>query len=44
MEIAKAETEALEQTVAKQTELQILELAGLELGMIGGGCGDIELG
>ena len=44
MEIAKIETEALEQTVAKQTELQILELAELELAMIGGGCGDIELG
>lgn len=44
MEIAKIETEAVEQAIAKQVELQILELAEMELAMIGGGCGDIELG
>jgi hypothetical protein len=43
MEIAKIETEALELVTAKQNELQILELADLELTMIGGGCGDIHL-
>ena len=44
MEFAKIETEAVEQVVAKQAELQILELAEMELALVGGGCGDIELG
>jgi hypothetical protein len=44
MEIAKIETDALEVVSLKHEEIQFRELADLELAMIGGGNGDIELG
>ena len=44
MEFTKNEIAVLEKTVNDQAELQVRELADLELALIGGGCGDISLG
>jgi hypothetical protein len=44
MEFTKNEIAVIEQTVNEQVEVQMRELADLELALIGGGCGDISLG
>ena len=43
MEIAKVELAALAQTVGKSESPEIVELAELQLALIGGGVGDVIL-
>ena len=44
MEIAKVEVEAIEKAVRVILETEVIELAQLDLAMVGGGTGAVSLG
>ena len=44
MEVAKAELAALEQVAIKSAKVEFVELAELQLALVGGGVGDVILG
>jgi len=41
MDYAKNEIAVVEKTVAEAAEAQVVELASLQLALVGGGCGEV---